>query len=191
MVWVLQPSKYFTFLIRNGPKLQFLVAKLKFLNDYRNQTVLWTDLKLWIFGDNCYVANILQKIPNVYIAKVDKDKKKANNRPYKLLGDFLCVVTHLGYFVHTPGGSMVLHHQPFQPGHLSPWVNSPLSTIHHGGIWTPRVFTLVDVSPLSMNHRGWNSPLMLTHHGTQFTTKFNSPLWMFTIDQITTLQSFN
>ena len=44
-----------------------------------------------------------KKIPNVYIAKVDKDKKKANNRPYKLFGEFLSVVTHLGYFVHPPG----------------------------------------------------------------------------------------
>ena len=44
-----------------------------------------------------------RKITNVYIAKVDKDKKKANNRPYKLFGEFLNVVTHLGYFVHPPG----------------------------------------------------------------------------------------
>ena len=44
-----------------------------------------------------------EKIPNVYIAKVDKDKKKANNRPYKLFGEFLSVVTHLSYFVQPPG----------------------------------------------------------------------------------------
>ena len=44
-----------------------------------------------------------KKIPNVYIAKVDKDKKKANNRPYKLFRKFLSVVTHLGYFVHLQG----------------------------------------------------------------------------------------
>ena len=41
--------------------------------------------------------------PNVYIAKVDKDKKKANNRPYKLFGEFLSVVPLLGYFVYPPG----------------------------------------------------------------------------------------
>ena len=46
---------------------------------------------------------MLLKISNIYIAKVDKDKKKANNRPYKLFGKFLSVVTHLGYFVHPPG----------------------------------------------------------------------------------------
>ena len=44
-----------------------------------------------------------KKIPNVYIAKVDKDKKKANNRPYKLFGEFLSVVPLLDYFVHPPG----------------------------------------------------------------------------------------
>ena len=44
-----------------------------------------------------------KKIPNVYIAKVDKDKKKANNRLYKLFREFLSVVIHMGYFVHPPG----------------------------------------------------------------------------------------
>ena len=72
---------------------------MKFLKGNKNQTVLWTDFKLI-----CYVANILQKNPNVYIAKVGKDKKKANNRLYKLFGEFLSVVIHLGNFVH-PSGS--------------------------------------------------------------------------------------
>ena len=44
-----------------------------------------------------------QKIPNIYIAKVDKDKKEANNRPYRLFKDFFSVVTHLGFFVYPPG----------------------------------------------------------------------------------------
>ena len=43
-----------------------------------------------------------KKFPNVYIAKVDKDKKKANNRPYKLFGDFLSVVPLPSDMAHLP-----------------------------------------------------------------------------------------
>ena len=94
---------------------------------------------------------------------------------------------------------MALHYQSFQPGHLSPILfNSAMgqltpqyiSIIHHGGILTPMFFTLVDVSPLSLIHQCWNCPPTLSHHGTQFTTKYTPPLWIFTMDQNTILKSF-
>ena len=53
-----------------------------------------------------------QKIPNVYIAKVCKDKKKANNSPYKLFMEFLSLVTHPVDMVHPPG-SYILNFMRF------------------------------------------------------------------------------
>ena len=47
-----------------------------------------------------------KKIPNIYIAKVCKDKKKANNSPYKLFMEFLSVVTHPADMVQ-PSGSYI------------------------------------------------------------------------------------
>ena len=47
-----------------------------------------------------------KKNPDVYITKVDKDKKKANNSPYKLFGEVLRVVIVSAVMVH-PLGSYI------------------------------------------------------------------------------------
>ena len=44
-----------------------------------------------------------KKNPDVYIAKVGKDKKNANNSPYELFGEFLRVVIVPAVIVHPPG----------------------------------------------------------------------------------------
>ena len=44
--------------------------------------------------------------PDVYITKVGKDKKKANNSPYKLFGEVLRVVIVSAVMVH-PLGSYI------------------------------------------------------------------------------------
>ena len=56
-----------------------------------------------------------KKIQMFIFPKVDKDKKKANNRLYKLFGEFLSLVTHLGYFVHPPGSFMYTKFQKILP----------------------------------------------------------------------------
>ena len=53
-----------------------------------------------------------KKIPNIYIAKVCKDKKKANNSPYKLFMGFLSLVTHPADMVDPPG-SYILNFMRF------------------------------------------------------------------------------
>ena len=61
MVWHLQSLKKLKF------ARLFHIKNQTFVEDCRNQTVLWIDFKFWILADNCYIA------------MVRKYKKKVNN----------------------------------------------------------------------------------------------------------------
>ena len=64
-VWHLQSIFFLNFASYTWSVGPFQIKNQTFIEDCRNQTILWIDLKFRILADNCYIINILQKTGGV------------------------------------------------------------------------------------------------------------------------------